>query len=72
MSYWIDETEKRRLEQLPRLEVRYLKIFPEKPLLSDKLKTTPGLENLTVLKVWRKGIYKLSENGGRIIESLID
>ena len=71
-DYWIDETEKGRLEQLPRLELRYLKIFPEKPLLADKLKTTLGLENLTILKVGRKGIYKLSENEGRIIESLID
>ena len=72
MPYYIDEDGKRRLSKLPRLEICYIKLLLDNPLLADDLRKTHGLENLLVLRMARRGVYKLSEDEGRIIESLID
>jgi len=72
VDYWVDQSEKSRLSKLPRLEIRYVKLFADKPLLADNLRKTRGLENLLVLRMPQAGVYKLSESEGRIIQSLID
>lgn len=72
MDYWADEDEGSRLGKLPRLEIRYIKIFHDNPILADDLRKTRGVESLLVLQMAQRGIYKLSENEGRIIESLVD
>ena len=71
-DYWTDENEESRLSKLPRLEIRYIKVLYDNPLLADHLRKTHGLENLLVLRMPQRGVYKLSEKEGRIIESLID
>jgi predicted RNA-binding protein with PUA-like domain len=72
LPYWIDEDERRRLGKLPRLEIRYIKVLVDNPLPADELRRTHGLENLLVLRMPQRGVYKLTEDEGRIIESLID
>ena len=56
---------------MPRLEIRYIKVLLDNPLLADDLRKTHGLENLLVLRMPQRGVYKLTEDEGRIIESLI-
>jgi predicted RNA-binding protein with PUA-like domain len=72
MTYWIDKNEQRRLSKLPRLELRYIKLFLARPLLADNLRTTHGLERLLILRMPQRGVYKLSEDEGTTIESLVD
>ncbi|MCJ7743191.1 MAG: EVE domain-containing protein [Dehalococcoidales bacterium] len=72
LPYWIDEDERGRLSKLPRLELRYIKVLLDNPLLEDDLRKAHGLGNLLVLRMARRGVYKLSEDEGRITESLID
>lgn len=71
-DYWVDQNARSRLSKWSRVEIRYLKLFPNKPLLADNLRKIKGLENLLVLRMPQSGVYKLSENEGRTIESLID
>lgn len=72
LRYWIDQEERSRLSRWPCLEVRYIKVFLDRPLLADELRRTRGLENLPILRMPQRGIYKLTEDEGRLIESMID
>jgi predicted RNA-binding protein with PUA-like domain len=71
-NYWLDKHEERRLVKLPRLELSYTKVPLDKPLTASKLKGIPALQGLQILRMPQRSVYKLSNNEGRIIESLVE
>jgi hypothetical protein len=77
LHYFIGEegkAEKRRLDSLAPIAVRYTKLYLNKPLLSDTIKKVSELQGLTILaegEVHSRGIHRLTIEQGRIIESLL-
>jgi hypothetical protein len=68
--YWIDKREKQRLLNLPKIELRYVKLIVDKPLLVEELRTS-SLRNLPILHMPQRSIYKLTEEDGYKISSII-
>jgi len=69
------KAEKRRLDSLPQIAVRFTKLYLQKPLRSETLEKVPELQGLTILAkglVHTRGIHKLTNEQGRIIESLLE
>lgn len=71
-DYWLDEGEKARMLKQPRVLLEYTRLFLHKPLLASELRAVPNLKDLLILKMWRRGIYKLTEDQGRTIEEMIE
>jgi len=69
--YWKDQIEKRRLEPLPWVDVRYRKLILDNPVLDAEL-TARGLGGLLILRMPRRGIYKLTEQEGNTLQQLVD
>ena len=68
------KAEKRRLDSLPPIAVRFTKLYLDKPLLSETIEKVPELRDLTILGkglVHSRGIHKLTIEQGKIIESLL-
>lgn len=67
--YWINsEAKSRHVGQL-RLEVQYLKI--DRPLLLEDLKAA-NLDDLEILRMPQRGVYKLKEEQGRKIKRMVE
>ena len=69
--YWIDKEEQQRLFSLPRLELRYTKLIIDSPLLVDELKAA-NLDDLLILRMPQRAIYRLTEEEGEKIKRLIE
>ncbi len=69
---WFDKEEKKRRLGWPTVVLEYRKLLLDKPLLADELRAVPNLKDLLILKMWRRGIYKLTEEQGRAIEKMIE
>lgn len=73
-GYFVGErgkAEMRRLDNLPEIAVRYTDLYLDKPLLSHTIEGILELQGLTILKSWRRGIFRVEVEQGRIIESLL-
>ena len=69
--YWIDKEEQQRLFTLPRLELRYTKLIIDSPLLVDDLKAA-NLDDLLILRMPQRSIYRLTEKQGETIGRMIE
>lgn len=69
--YWIDKKEKQRLFNLPRLELQYTKLIIDNPILVQELKAT-NLNNLEILRMPQRSIYKLPKEVGEKIKRIIE
>ena len=75
--YFIGErgkAEKRRLDSLSPIAVRFTKLYLDKPLSSETIEKVPELCGLTILAkgpVHSRGIHSLTIEQGSIIESLL-
>jgi len=69
--YWVDKEEQKRLFALPRLELRYVKLIIDKPLLVDDLKAA-NLEDLLILRMHQRAIYTLTEQEGETLKRMVE
>ena len=70
-QYWIDEQERDRLSQYPRLEIKYTNTkLINNPILKDELEAA-GLGNLLIFRMPRRGIFKLAEEECQSIMKLV-
>jgi hypothetical protein len=67
----LDKEQWARLNTLPKLDVIYIKLLMDNPLLVDDLKAG-DLGNLQILQMPEGGIYKLSEEEGQKIRLLVE
>ena len=73
-GYFVGErgkAEMRRLDNYPEIAVRYTDLYLDKPLLSHAIENILELRGLTILKSWRRGIFRVEVEQGRMIESLL-
>ena len=70
-SYWKNKAKMKEMELKKRkIAVRYVNFF-DKPLLKKELEGKPELRGLTILRNARHGIYMVTPEQCRIIESLL-
>jgi len=67
----LDKEQWARLNTYPKLDVIYIKLLIDKPLLVDDLQAG-DLGNLQILQMPQWGVYKLSEEEGQKIRLLVE
>lgn len=65
------EEQKRRLKGLPWMDVRYRKTFLDNPLLDSNPVARRELQGLLILRMPRRGIYKLTTEQAKTIQALL-
>jgi hypothetical protein len=67
----LDKEQWARLNTLPKLDVIYIKLLVDNPLLADDLKSG-DLGTLQILQMPQWGVYKLAEEEGQKIRLLVE
>ena len=70
-EYDLNIDEMKRLEGLHKIALRYKKIYLDAPLFEEEIKHYPSLRNLSIFNNPIRGIHKVDQISGEIIEQLL-
>lgn len=71
-SYFIDKAERKRLEKLWEITIKYCASYTDRPLLLETIREIPELKIMSIIRNPRRGIQRVKPEQGRIIESMLD